>query len=118
MCAYVCTYVCVYQAVTDMHCLIEFAQIKVVDVTKKSCKTLAGSGTAGKRDGSFEEALFSEPGGLCVSAGGDSVFVADTNNHSIRILNTAVKSVEEVGGVMLSSCDLEGFFVERLCYFL
>lgn len=48
---------------------------------------LAGAGAPGMVDGGFEQALFSEPGGLCVDPEGKVVVVADTNNHAIRVLD-------------------------------
>ena len=48
-------------------------------------KTIAGTGIAGRRDGKGKHAQFDEPGG--VSVAGDTIFVADTNNHAIRTVN-------------------------------
>lgn len=48
--------------------------------------TLAGAGVAGSTDGSSETAQFSSPQALAVDTSG-SVFVADTGNHSIRVIN-------------------------------
>ena len=69
-------------------------QIKVVDVTSKNCSTLAGIGKACLKDGSFSEAGFSEPGGLCLS--GNLLYIADTNNHCIRVMNLLDKTVVQV----------------------
>ena len=48
-------------------------------------KTLAGTGKPGHRDGAGRKAQFYEPSGLSVN--GDTIFVADTNNHCIRVVN-------------------------------
>ncbi|WP_068620081.1 stalk domain-containing protein [Paenibacillus tuaregi] len=45
--------------------------------------TLAGSGTAGYKDGKDEQAAFNAPAGLAVDSG-DNLYVADTLNHVIR----------------------------------
>ncbi|HEY2838651.1 MAG TPA: thioredoxin-like domain-containing protein [Pirellulales bacterium] len=58
-------------------------KIKVVDIQKKSAKTIAGSGKPGHEDG--REASFDEPAGL--SAAGGKLYVADTNNHLIRTVD-------------------------------
>jgi hypothetical protein len=52
--------------------------------------TLAGSGTAGSADGTGGAAQFSGPQGLAYSAG--NLYVADTNNHTIRkvVVSTGV----------------------------
>jgi DNA-binding beta-propeller fold protein YncE len=44
-----------------------------------------GSGEAGFQDGPADSATFDEPSGLSIS--GDWVYVADTNNHVIRVAN-------------------------------
>lgn len=49
--------------------------------------TLAGTGSPGMVDGGFENAMFSEPGGLCLHPDGKLLVVADTNNHAIRVLD-------------------------------
>lgn len=47
--------------------------------------TIAGSGTAGFRDGSIGVALFSSPSAVAVDKNG-VIFVADTGNHRIRMI--------------------------------
>ncbi|MGH2543277.1 MAG: thioredoxin-like domain-containing protein, partial [Ardenticatenaceae bacterium] len=59
-------------------------KIKAVDPESRAANTLLGDG-AGWRDGS--EPLFYEPGGLDI--GGTILYVADTNNHSIRVTDLA-----------------------------
>jgi thiol-disulfide isomerase/thioredoxin len=60
-------------------------KVKGLDPDTRRVRTLAGSGLPGLRDGPFAEAQFSEPGG--VSVGDGLVYVADTNNHAIRVLD-------------------------------
>jgi thiol-disulfide isomerase/thioredoxin/sugar lactone lactonase YvrE len=62
-------------------------KIKVVDVAQRTCRTLAGTGKPGRDDGDGAKATFNEPGGL--TAAGDKLFVADTNNHLIRVVELA-----------------------------
>jgi DNA-binding beta-propeller fold protein YncE len=59
-------------------------KIKRLDPRTAECRTLWGSGAAGRRDGRGGEAQFSEPSGVSVAAG--RVYVADTNNHAIRAI--------------------------------
>ncbi|XP_051522840.1 NHL repeat-containing protein 2 isoform X2 [Myxocyprinus asiaticus] len=69
-------------------------KIKVVDPKTKHCKVLAGSGDAGNDLGQgFLESSFNEPGGLCVGDGGKLLYVADTNNHCIKVLDLETKTV-------------------------
>lgn len=60
--------------------------------------TLAGKpGVSGTADGSAANARFNTPGGI--AAGGDTVYVADTNNHAIRAINAATGAVSLIAGV-------------------
>jgi hypothetical protein len=71
-------------------------KIKVVDPTTKRCTTLAGTGQSGLVDGPFEHAQFSEPGGLCLDPTERELFVADTNNHVIRVLDLDQRTVTQL----------------------
>ncbi|XP_030629832.1 NHL repeat-containing protein 2 [Chanos chanos] len=69
-------------------------KIKVVDPKSKRCSVLAGTGEASNRIGpGFMESCFNEPGGLCVADGGRSLFVADTNNHLIKVLDLQARTI-------------------------
>ncbi len=57
-------------------------KVKVVDPKEATCKTLAGSGKPGAGD---EPAEFDEPAGISAAAG--KLYVADTNNHVIRVID-------------------------------
>jgi DNA-binding beta-propeller fold protein YncE len=60
-------------------------KIKVIDVDKRSCHMIAGTGEAGNADADEGRLVtFNEPAGL--SAAGGKLFVADTNNHAIRVM--------------------------------
>nr|XP_034989105.1 NHL repeat-containing protein 2 isoform X2 [Zootoca vivipara] len=68
--------------------------IKFVDPKMKNCATLAGTGEASSVIGSsFTSSTFNEPGGLCVEDGGRLLYVADTNNHQIKVLDLETKIV-------------------------
>ncbi len=75
---------------------VSIVQIKVIDPATKYCSTLAGTGTAALVNGAMEHAQFSEPGGLCIGPEGQSLFVADTNNHVIRVVDLDAKQVTQV----------------------
>ncbi|OXB82346.1 UNVERIFIED_CONTAM: hypothetical protein H355_009271 [Colinus virginianus] len=67
-------------------------KIKVVDPKMKNCATLAGTGEASNIIGSsFTQSTFNEPGGLCVEENGRLMYVADTNNHQIKVLDLETK---------------------------
>ncbi len=67
------------------------SKIKVVDPVRGTVRSLAGSGRKAWVDGAFSKAAFNEPGGVTWLAG--KLYVADTNNHQIRVLDPARKSV-------------------------
>lgn len=64
-------------------------KIKQLDPQARSVKTLFGSGKAGQVDG--PAASFYEPGGISVAAG--KLYVADTNNHAIRVVDLKSREV-------------------------
>ncbi|MGH2537346.1 MAG: thioredoxin-like domain-containing protein, partial [Candidatus Promineifilaceae bacterium] len=61
------------------------SKIKRLNIETQASATWLGGGAAGWRDGA--EALFNEPGGL--SLGDDRLYIADTNNHVIRVADLA-----------------------------
>ena len=63
-------------------------KVKVCDPKRKSVQTFIGTGQAGLSD---NPAQFDEPGGL--SLAGTTLYVADTNNHAIRVVETTTKAV-------------------------
>jgi len=71
-------------------------RIKVLDPSARRVRVFAGSGRVGHRDGPATGAMFYEPGGLSAAAG--RLYVADTNNHAIRVIDlvTGVVSTLDV----------------------
>src|SRR5690349_3657200 len=55
-----------------------------------------GTGGTGAADGAFDKASFFRPQGLALS--GDSLYVADTENHLIRRVNLKSRTVETIAG--------------------
>ena len=75
------------------------SKVKRLDPETRECRTLFGDGGTGLRDGTGTEARLFEPGGL--SAANGRLYVADTNNHVIRVAHLAAGRLEtlEVRGV-------------------
>ncbi len=68
------------------------SKIKVLDLSTNTLTTLTGQGSPGGfRDGTLAEAQFDEPGGLAFAEG--RLFVADTNNHAVRVVDLAAGTV-------------------------
>ncbi|CAM5157519.1 unnamed protein product [Natator depressus] len=69
-------------------------KIKFVDPKMKNCATLAGTGEASNVVGSsLTQSTFNEPGGLFVEENGRLLYIADTNNHQIKVLDLETKIV-------------------------
>ncbi len=66
-------------------------KIKRVSPTRQTSETFAGTGESGLEDGA-RAAKFDEPGG--VSVAGDKLYVADTNNHAIRVVDLKTRRTE------------------------
>ena len=66
-------------------------KIKRVGTESLTVATLAGSGAPGNDDGPRLAASFYEPGG--VSATDTRIYVADTNNHAIRVIDLDTERV-------------------------
>ena len=58
-------------------------KIKRIELVTGQVTTLFGACEPGLRDGDGAEAMFNEPGGLSIA--GDRMFIADTNNHTVRV---------------------------------
>lgn len=81
-------------------CFVLSFQIKVVDPKTKNCSTLAGTGDASNAiTSSFTESTFNEPGGLCIGEDGQLLYVADTNNHQIKVMDLETKTISVVSNL-------------------
>jgi DNA-binding beta-propeller fold protein YncE len=59
----------------------------VVKVEGGAASVIAGSGTPGRNDGPALTAQLRSPGGIAVDSSGN-VYIADTGNNAIRLLDT------------------------------
>jgi DNA-binding beta-propeller fold protein YncE len=66
------------------------------DGTEARVTSVIGSGEAGFRDGTFAEAQLDHPEGM--SRQGDTLYIADTENHSIRAANLADGTLDTIAG--------------------
>ncbi len=63
-------------------------KIKVIDAERRTCRTVAGTDRAGNVDAEKgSDASLNEPAGISTANG--RLYVADTNNHAIRVVELA-----------------------------
>jgi DNA-binding beta-propeller fold protein YncE len=70
-------------------------RIVITDLGGKKI-AIAGIGTPGKADGSFQQAAFNDPQGMAFD--GDTLYVADRKNHLIRALDLKTHTVKTIAG--------------------
>ncbi|HVB22678.1 MAG TPA: NHL domain-containing thioredoxin family protein [Ktedonobacteraceae bacterium] len=66
-------------------------RIKVLNPQTREVRAYAGTGVAGLKDGLLANAQFNEPAGLAYANG--KLYVADTNNHAIRVIDLSEGTV-------------------------
>ena len=66
-------------------------KLKVIDPVAKTSQTWSGTGQIGWVDGTPAEAQYAEPSGLSIANG--KLYIADTNNHLIRVADLATGDV-------------------------
>lgn len=80
-------------------------KIKRLNLAEGHCVNIVGSGLPGHQDGWGPEASFSEPSGL--ASEGQTLYIADTNNHAIRRWDWATQQV--------TTFCFEGLCAPHLC---
>ena len=77
----------------------EFDNLYGLLSSEGTVKTIAGAGgEPGFADGDAKRSKFNEPHGLALSADGKHLFVADKENHCIRMVNTETGRTSTVAG--------------------
>lgn len=72
-------------------------RVLVADLEGKVSHVI-GSGATGLKDGKFDAAEFHQPQGLAVSADGNTLYIADTENHAIRAADLKDGTVKTIAG--------------------
>jgi len=92
------------------------SKIKTIDPVTRESRTLFGGPEAGWRDGVGGDVLFDEPGGLSIA--GDKLYIADTNNHVIRVADLVTGHVTTLVMIdpdgLLALPPLDGKFAGRI----
>ena len=76
-------------------------KIKRILPATRGAFTLLGTGESGHQDGPGNQAQFSEPSGLSIAGG--RIYIADTNNHAVRVANLETQEV--------TTLDLTGLYI-------
>lgn len=69
-------------------------KVKRLYPAERRVESWLGDGESGLIDGVEEAARFDEPGGL--SFAGDRLYIADTNNHAVRVVDSRSGAVEQL----------------------
>jgi thiol-disulfide isomerase/thioredoxin len=77
-------------------------RVVITDLEGKNA-TAVGDGGIGLTDGPFERAHFNRPQGMCLV--GQTLYVADTENHAVRAVDLKGRTVSTVAGVGRQSTD-------------
>jgi DNA-binding beta-propeller fold protein YncE len=85
-------------------------RVVVTDLAGKLI-AVAGTGAPGQADGAFDKAEFHDPQGMAVR--GDTLYVADRKNHTIRELNLKEKTVRTIAGTGEQEHDTKTRGLER-----
>jgi len=90
--------------------------IRVLDLTTHEIQVLAGApGQAGDVDGAAASARFAFPSGLALDHDAGLLFVADTNNHKVRVIDLADGAVTTFAGTGHSTCPSDGSAASVIC---
>lgn len=73
-------------------------RIIIVDPRNGDLLDLIGSGREAFADGDFSGAAFASPHGMALSADGTALYVADTGNHAIRVVDLQARQVSTLIG--------------------
>lgn len=71
-------------------------RVVIADLTSNEVIDIIGSSVRGFDDGDFETATFDQLQGMALD--GDLLYIADVNNHAIRVANIAERTVSTIAG--------------------
>ena len=84
--------------------------IRVIDVAEAEVSTLAGrAGEPGEADGSLSDARFAAPAGLALDETEGLLYVADSANELLRVVDLTAETVSTLAGAPQAAGDADGF---------
>ncbi len=87
-------------------------EVRKLDLNAQLVTTIAGGTTAGYTDGSLSAARFDQPMGIAASPDGSRIYVADTGNNAIRIIDLNADTVSTLAGGHPGTADGVGTLAE------
>ena len=73
-------------------------RIVIADLDNYQVLDVIGSGARGFDDGDYDTATFNKPQGMTLNPAGDTLYVADVENHAIRAVNLTERTVTTIAG--------------------
>ncbi|XP_057494336.1 protein SUPPRESSOR OF QUENCHING 1, chloroplastic isoform X2 [Actinidia eriantha] len=83
-------------------------RIVVTDLDGNFILQIGSTGEEGFRDGNFEDASFNRPQGLAYNAKRNMLYVADTENHALRVIDFVNEMVRTLAGNGAKGSDYKG----------
>ncbi|CAI9786151.1 unnamed protein product [Fraxinus pennsylvanica] len=83
-------------------------RIVVTDLDGNFIMQIGSTGEEGFRDGSFDDAMFSRPQGLAYNTKKNLLYVADTENHALRVIDFVNEMVQTLAGNGTKGSDYKG----------
>ncbi|KAL4572704.1 hypothetical protein LXL04_019486 [Taraxacum kok-saghyz] len=83
-------------------------RIVVTDLDGNFIVQIGSSGEEGLRDGNFDNAMFNRPQGLAYNATKNVLYVADTENHALRVIDFVNEDVQTLAGNGTKGSDYKG----------
>ncbi|KAL7588310.1 hypothetical protein Lser_V15G39866 [Lactuca serriola] len=83
-------------------------RIVVTDLDGNFIVQVGSSGEEGLRDGNFDNAMFNRPQGLAYNATKNLLYVADTENHALRVIDFVNEDVQTLAGNGTKGSDYKG----------
>ncbi|KAH0733341.1 hypothetical protein KY289_004529 [Solanum tuberosum] len=83
-------------------------RIVVTDLEGNFLVQVGSTGAEGLRDGNFDDVTFNRPQGLAYNAKKNLLYVADTENHALRVIDFVNETVRTLAGNGTKGSDYEG----------
>ncbi|KAH6762487.1 haloacid dehalogenase-like hydrolase family protein [Perilla frutescens var. hirtella] len=83
-------------------------RVVVTDLDGNFKMQIGSTGEEGFHDGNFDDAMFNRPQGLAYNAKKNLLYVADTENHALRVIDFVNETVQTLAGNGTKGSDYQG----------